>query len=73
MKTPVLLMFAVVTVGCSSTSDTHEMFTKSVIACDTACKNNPQISEVSSTAGGGAPLLFLGGMEIKCKCHRPKE
>ena len=71
MKTPVFLMLAVATVGCSSTSEKHEMFTQSVTACDTACKNHPAISEVSSTAGGGAPLLFMGGMEIKCKCHRP--
>jgi hypothetical protein len=32
--------------------------------------DNPEISAISSKAGGGIPLLFMGGMEIKCSCNR---
>ena len=70
MKIVVLAMLAAVTIGCSSTDDRKQMFMEGATACNTACMDNPEISEISSTAGGGMPLLFIGGMEITCRCNR---
>ncbi len=69
MKIAVLVMLAAVTIGCSSTDD-RKMFMEGATACNTVCINNPEISEISSSAGGGVPVLFMGGMEIKCRCNR---
>ncbi len=71
MKIVIAVMLVAVTIGCSTTHDRKQMFTEGATACSTVCLDNPEISEISSTVGGGIPLLFLGGMEIKCKCNRP--
>lgn len=70
MKIVILVMLAAATIGCSSTDDRKQMFMEGATACNAACMDNPEISEISSKAGGGIPLLFMGGMEIKCRCNR---
>lgn len=70
MKIIVLAMLVAFTIGCSTTDDRKQMFMEGATACNTACMDNPEISAISSKAGGGIPLLFMGGMEIKCSCNR---
>jgi len=69
MKILVLVMIATATMGCSTTDD-RKVFFEGATACNTVCMDNPAINEISSTVGGGFPLLFMGGMEIKCSCNR---
>jgi len=68
MKTYALLAVVLLTVGCSSPGEEKQMFFEAADACNTICKNNPEINQFSQKAGGGMPLLFLGGMEISCSC-----
>jgi len=70
MKTVFLILLIGFSVGCSTTSERSHSLKESAVACNDICKANPEISEVSFKAGGGMPLIFLGGMEQKCGCSR---
>lgn len=61
---------ALLAAGCSSKGTQPEMFYEAAEACNQVCEANPSVSEVSSSAGGGLPLLFLGKMETSCVCER---
>lgn len=69
-KISVLVLVSLCVVGCSSNQNKEQMFIEAAEACSTICKDNPSIRQVSSSAGGGLPLLFLGGMETSCQCAR---
>lgn len=73
MKIVILAVLAAVTSGCSSTDDGSEMLLEGATACNTACMENPNVSEISSSAAGGIPLLFMGGVKTKCSCNRLSE
>ena len=70
MKTLLLVLAVSLMVGCSSKGGLKEDMSDGAAICNEICKNNSEISEYSSTAGGGIPLLFMGGMEVKCSCNR---
>ncbi|MFT6094303.1 MAG: hypothetical protein ACJA2D_001971 [Pseudohongiellaceae bacterium] len=69
-KIGILLFVSVFMVGCSSNQSKEEMFSDAAKACNNICDANPSVSQVSSSAGGGLPLLFIGGMETSCQCVR---
>ncbi|MFV2058401.1 MAG: hypothetical protein ACC707_18205 [Thiohalomonadales bacterium] len=70
MKIAILIMLVMVTLGCSTTDDRDQIFTQGATLCNSICMGNPAIHEMTSTAGGGMPLLFVGGMTLSCKCVR---
>lgn len=69
-KIGVLFCISLLAAGCSSNQSKEEMFIDAAKACNNICDANPSVSEVSSSAGGGFPLLFVGGMETSCQCVR---
>lgn len=69
MKTILMIGIALFAVGCQSTHDTRDV-TEGAANCNVICKNNPEIREYSYKAGGGLPLLLMGGMEERCTCSR---
>ena len=69
MKTFLLMVVVLVSAGCASTS-CNQKFTEGAANCNSICKNNPAISEYTHKAGGGITLLFMGGLEEKCRCDR---
>ena len=69
-KTGILLFVSSLVVGCSSNQSKEQMFIDAAEACNNVCETNPSISQVSSSAGAGLPLLVLGGMETSCQCQR---
>ncbi|MEN8132870.1 MAG: hypothetical protein ABFS45_22360 [Pseudomonadota bacterium] len=73
MKILALVVVAAFTVGCSSTNERKQMFIEGAETCNMICMNNPEVGEYSYKAGGGMPLLFMGGMEEKCNCIRPQK
>jgi len=70
MKTLLLLLLVTFSIGCSTTPEHEHSLNEGAKICSNICKENPEISEVSVKAGGGMPLLFIGGMEQKCACSR---
>ncbi len=56
--------------GCSSIEDRKAELSDGAASCNEICRANPGISEYSHKAGGGIPLLFMGGEEVKCGCNR---
>ena len=56
--------------GCSSNEIRKAEFSDGAASCNEICRTNPGISEYSHKAGGGMPLLFMGGVEVKCGCNR---
>lgn len=56
--------------GCSSNETRKAELSDGVASCNEICRTNPGISEYSHKAGGGMPLLFVGGVEVKCGCNR---
>jgi hypothetical protein len=69
-KIGVLLCISLLAAGCSSNQSKEEIFIDAAKACSHVCEEYPNISEVSSSAGAGLPLLFVGGMETTCQCSR---
>ena len=69
-KTGIVLCLAVLVAGCSSNQSKEQMFIEAAQACNQVCADNPHIDQVSSSAGGGLPLLLMGGKETSCQCHR---
>lgn len=69
MKIILLFVCVFVLSACSSTGDHKHSLVEGGKECNTLCKNNPEISEYSVKAGGGIPILFIGGMEQKCACR----
>lgn len=69
-KIGVLLCVSLLAAGCSSNQSKEEMFIDAATACNNICDANPSVSQVSSSAGAGLPLLFVGGMETSCQCVR---
>jgi len=69
-KTGILLGLAVFVAGCSANQSQEQMFIEAAQACNQVCADNPHMVRVSSSAGGGLPLLLMGGKETSCQCHR---
>jgi uncharacterized protein YcfL len=57
-------------VGCSTNESKQQMFIDAAQACNTICKENPSVSEVSSAGAIGLPLLLIGGAATSCQCSR---
>jgi len=72
MKFLLLVLVASLSVACSSTEEYKQKMIEGAASCNAICKDNPKISEYSRKAGGGIPLLFMGGMEEKCGCSKEK-
>ena len=70
MKSLILILLVVFSVGCSTAPKNEHSIIEGAKVCNNICKDNPEISEISVKAGGGMPLLFIGGMEKKCACRR---
>ena len=66
---PIILM-ALTTVACSSPGDQKRAYFESAEMCNKMCKDNPHVAELSQKAGGGMPLLFIGGAAMKCRCKQ---
>ncbi|MDH5721187.1 MAG: hypothetical protein OEZ13_11330 [Spirochaetia bacterium] len=66
MKTILAVLVVLLMINCKSTYT--EKMREGAANCNAICKTNPEISEYSQKGGGGMPLLFLGGYEIKCGC-----
>jgi uncharacterized protein YcfL len=69
-KVGIIFCVSLFVVGCSSNQSKEQMFIDAAEACNKVCEDNPSISQISSAAGAGLPLLFLGGMETSCQCTR---
>lgn len=65
-----ILCFSFAVAGCSSKGSHNDMLYDAAAACNTVCKANPAVSQVSNAAGGGFPVLFLGTVETSCTCKR---
>ncbi|MDH3354387.1 MAG: hypothetical protein OEL79_04150 [Chromatiales bacterium] len=72
MKMLLLVFMVSLSVGCSATADRKQKMIDGAATCNSICQNNPEIGEYSQKMGGGMPLLFMGGMEVKCACSRSK-
>lgn len=64
-----LTLIAIFTSGCSSKGTQQEIFIDAALACSQVCNDHPSISQVSSSAGGGLPLFFIGKTETSCSCR----
>lgn len=67
-KITALALVSIFAAGCSSKGTQQEIFIDAALACSQVCDEHPSISQVSSSAGGGLPLFFLGKMETSCSC-----
>ncbi len=72
MKHMLLVLVALLSTACSSAGDLKQKMIDGAATCNAICKDNPKISEYSRKAGGGIPLLFVGGSEERCACSRDK-
>lgn len=72
MKTNFLLAITllIATTACSSTGENKHELLEAAKQCNQLCEANPKISSYTFKAGGGSPLLFIGGMEQHCSCQR---
>ncbi|MDH5718240.1 MAG: hypothetical protein OEZ22_11485 [Spirochaetia bacterium] len=66
MKTILTVLVVLLMINCKSTET--ERIKEGAANCNAICKSNPEINEYSQKSGGGMPLLFMGGFEIKCGC-----
>lgn len=69
MKIIIATALVIVATGCAS-EPKNEEFKVGVADCAVMCKANPEVKEYSQSVGGGFALLFFGGEEKKCACHR---
>jgi len=65
-----IILLGLTTVACSSPGEEKRAYFESAEMCNKMCKDNPHIAELSQMAGGGMPLLFMGGAAIKCRCKQ---
>jgi hypothetical protein len=72
MKILLIVLVGSLNVACSSSGELKQKMIDGAATCNAICKDNPKISEYSQKAGGGIPLLFMGGSEEKCGCSRDK-
>ncbi len=69
-KLSLIALAMLVLAGCSGNQKKDEMFLEAASACAQVCETHPSIKRVSSSAGAGLPLLFVGKMETACDCVR---
>ena len=62
--------FAAFSTGCATSSNDLDNFYEAAEACSDVCQKHPSINSVSSSIGGGFPILFMGKMEASCQCDR---
>ena len=69
-KLYIVVAFAALSAGCATSSSDLENFYEAAEACNEVCQKHPSINSVSSSIGGGFPVLFMGKMEASCQCDR---